>query len=163
MMRSTVAILAVALSLAACQREAPQQGKKPANVKTTTSPSDARAANVNVAVPIHPPVFLDRSEIGSAIDANGNVSKPARFFRPGQTIYFTMWLKESPAELQTSARWTDVAGSEIADERRLMKGAKVATFALKKKLKPGQYRVEGFWGGNWACEHAFTVEGAKKK
>jgi len=163
-MRRTAAAVLAALSLVACNRAAKQpEPAKKVTVKTTTLPSDARNANVNVVVPVAPPVFLDRSELGAELDKDGNVSKPARFFRPGQTIYLTMWLKESPAALQTSARWTDVAHSEIADERRPMNGAKVVTFALKKKLKPGDYRVEGFWGGNSACEYGFKVEGSKKK
>src|SRR5437773_2164360 len=128
-MSRTAVALALILSLAACNREAPKVPAKKVTVKTTTIPSDARAANVNVVVPISPPVFLERSALGSELDGNGNVSKPARFFRPGQTIYLTMWLKESPAALQTSARWTDIAGSQIADERRPMNGAKIVTFA----------------------------------
>jgi len=163
-MRRTAAAILAALSFVACNREAKQpEPAKKVTVKTTTIPTDARNADVKVVVPVAPPVFLDRCELGTELDKDGNVSKAGRFFRPGQTIYFTMWFKESPIALQTSARWTDIARTEIANERRPMNGAKVVTFALKKKLKTGDYRVEGFWGGNTACEYGFKVEAAKKK
>ena len=39
-----------------------------------------------------------------------------------------------------------------------MGGLKVATSMLKKKLRPGQYKVEGYWGGYLSAEHEFTVK-----
>ena len=39
-----------------------------------------------------------------------------------------------------------------------MNGAKVATFTVPAAhVKPGFYRVEGYWGGNIACEYSVTV------
>ena len=39
-----------------------------------------------------------------------------------------------------------------------MKGAKTVTFAMKPKLAPGHYRVEGWWGGNLAAEKTFEIK-----
>ena len=163
MSRTAVAVLAV-LSLLACNREARQEPPtKKVTVTTRNIPADEKGKKVNVVVPVLPPTFLDRCALGAEVDAGGNVIKSAESFNMGQKIYLTMWLKESPSALQTSARWTDKAGTEIADERRPMNGAKVATFVLDKKLKPGEYKVQGFWGGNPACDYVFRVEAEKKK
>ena len=43
-----------------------------------------------------------------------------------------------------------------------MNGAKVATFAFKRKLAPGKYRVEAYWGGNVVADKSFEVTGGKK-
>lgn len=163
MSRTAVAVL-IALSVLACNREV-QQGPpvKKVTVTTRNIPADERGKKVNVVVPVLPPSFLDHCAIGAEVDAAGNVSKSTESFQVGQKIYFTMWLKESPAALQTSARWTEKTGTEIIDQRHPMNGAKVVTFVLDKKLKPGEYKVQGFWGGNPACDYTFRLEAAKKK
>jgi hypothetical protein len=39
-----------------------------------------------------------------------------------------------------------------------MNGAKVATFMVPAaQVKPGFYHVEGYWGGNIACDYSVTV------
>jgi uncharacterized protein (DUF2141 family) len=68
-----------------------------------------------------------------------------------------MWLHDSPAGLQTSAHWMTDKGKQFAKEQKVMNGAKIATFTLDKKLKPGKYSVTGLWGGNDACDFDFVV------
>ena len=62
------------------------------------------------------------------------------------------------AGLQTSVKWFDGSGTQIDESRTMMAGQKVATFKLNaKKLKPGDYRVVGYWGGNIAVERDFKM------
>ena len=69
-----------------------------------------------------------------------------------------MWLTQSPSGLQTSAIWYDAKDKIVSEQRKEMKGAKVVNFTWSvKKPKPGTYRVVGYWGGNIAAEHVFTV------
>jgi hypothetical protein len=148
-------------SLVACRREQPPPA--PAVVRhprpTVTRPQDMSKAKVNqVIAPDRE--FLDHCLLGSETAPDGSVTAQKSEFAAGDPVKLTIWLKESPEGLQMSAQWWQ--GSEkIAEERRAMKGGKVVTFELKKKLKPGKYRVEGMWGGNTACDMQFEV--AKKK
>lgn len=153
-------ILLCCVVAAGCQRqEAPQNTTR---VTTRAIPSDAKNARIDTVV--HPlPAYVDRSLLGSEIGPDGNVAKDATTFARGDRAYFTMFLQDSPVGLHTKAVWTDSAKKEIHREEREMKGAKVATFALDtKKLKPGVYRVEGYWGGNLAVVKDFEI-GKRKK
>lgn len=124
----------------ACHREAPQQAAAPRRVITKTIPSDAKNANVNAVVRVDPPVFMD----------SANVSVQ------GDIATFTMNLRESPKGLVTRATWKDARGKELSSETHAMNGAKTVTFT-KKGLKPGRYKVEGWWGGNLAAETPFEI------
>jgi len=90
------------------------------------------------------------------------VSQETDHFEPGQTVYFTLRLGDSPVGLKTNAVW--YAGEKIiSTDQKEMNGGKLATFALTAKLPPGRYRVEGHWGGNLAAEKTFEVGPASKK
>ena len=85
-------------------------------------------------------------------------------FRPGQPIYLTMVLTESPPGLQTRAVWHDPKDKVIRTDQKKMNGAKVATFTLSEvKLKPGKYHVVGYWGGNLAADKTFDIVAASKR
>ena len=77
---------------------------------------------------------------------------------PGETVYLTMWFRESPVGLHTHVSWKDAAKKEVLHEERPMNGSKIATYALNTaKLKPGKYHVDGYWGGNVAAEKDFDI------
>jgi hypothetical protein len=128
------------LLLPACHREAPPQPTAPRRVITKTIPSDAKNANVNAVVRVDPPVFMDAADVSVQ----------------GDTVNFTMKLRESPKGLVTRATWKDAKGKELSSETHPMNGAMSVTFT-KKGLKPGRYKVEGWWGGNLAAEKAFEI------
>jgi hypothetical protein len=125
-------------------------------------PSDVRNAKVNTV--IQPaPQFIDHALLGSQLGPDGTVAKESESVAAGQPIYLTMVLRESPPGLQTSAVWTTIDKKPLRTERKVMNGAKVATFGWKDpKMKPGRYRVVGYWGGNIATERQFEVVGAGK-
>lgn len=124
----------------ACQREAPPQPAAPRRVITKTIPSDAKNANVNAVVHVDPPVFMESADVRVQ----------------GDTATFTMNLRESPKGLVTRATWKDAKGKELSSDAHPMNGAKSVTFT-KAGLKPGRYKVEGWWGGNLGAEKAFEV------
>lgn len=153
MKRAAIAVLL----LAACQRAAPVV-KKTLNVTNTTTnaPSNERRARENDLIePTRK--FLDSAKLGAKLGPDGAVAQESHQFVEGQPIYFTMNISESPVGLQTRASWLDEHGKEIVTELRRMNGAKTATFAMTKRLAPGVYRVEGYWGGNFAAEKVFEV------
>lgn len=159
-----VCVSAVVLLLAAaCRKEAPAAARPPA--KAGARPADARNAAVNQLVPIEKPKFVTKSLIGAKLDPTGVVAEETTEFGDKDNVYVTMFLGETPAGLQTSVRWKDAQGRPAApDERKPMAGEKYVTFKLYKKLKPGQYHVTGYWGGNIGAEYDFTiVKGTAKK
>ncbi len=140
----------------------PKAGDRPVKVTTRVQPSDVRDAKVSEV--IQPaPQFIDRSLLGSQLGADGMVSKESASFTQGQSIYLTMVLRESPPGLQTSAVWMGVDGKPLRTERKVMNGAKVATFGFKNpKVKPGHYHVIGYWGGNIATDREFDIVSVRK-
>ena len=123
-----------------------------------TVPTDARNAKVNTLLPVAPPTFLDPARLGVKLGADGRVAEETATFRKGETVYLTLDLRESPVGLATEAVWQDGKGKELVRERHEMNGAKTVTFAMKKPLAPGRYRVEGWWGGNLAAEKTFEIK-----
>jgi hypothetical protein len=156
-------LVLAAVALFACHRGAPAQ-KRAVRVTTTNIPSDARNAKENDL--IRPTGrFLQSSRLGTKLGADGAVAEESATFGEGEPVYLTLSLRESPAGLQTHAVWLDAGNREIGKELHPMNGAKVVTFAMTKRLAPGRYRVEGYWGGNVAADKTFEVVArpAKKK
>lgn len=160
-MRKSLLVLFACVVALGCQRNEPAPAQS-SRVFTKVIPGDASNARVNTV--IQPaPVFLDRSLLGTDVGADGNVTADAVTAAAGKPVYLTMFLHESPVGLKTQVKWFDAAKKVIHHEERDMKGGKVVTFAFDtKKLKPGTYKAEGFWGGNLAAEKDFEVTKAKK-
>jgi hypothetical protein len=151
--------LTVALLLAAaCEQKAPARR----GVTTRVQPSDVR--NAKVSTVIQPtPQFIDHALLGSQLGPDGMVAKESDSVPAGEPMYLTMVLRESPAGLQTSAVWMGMDKKPLKTERKAMNGAKVATFGFNDpKLKPGRYKVIGYWGGNLATEREFQVVASAK-
>ena len=114
-----------------------RRGKKPA-APAKFKPADASKALVDKTIPIDL-TALDRSAMGSKIDAEGNVTESKEVYKVGEPVYVTMWLRLSPGGLQTSVHFLDAKKHEVAWPKKQMNGAKVATFKLDEKLAPGEY------------------------
>ena len=163
----TAALMAlVLLTAASCRKEQPATATAPAPATASTSsaapagePRDMSEQKIDHKL-LREPTYLESSMLGSK-GADGTVGEERTKFTPGEPVYLTMKLKESPAGLQTRVEWKDASGRTIFEEQRPMNGGKVVTFELKKKLEAGGYKAIGYWGGNVACEFPFNV-GAKK-
>ena len=151
-----------AVLVTSCRREAPVPPDQPAPqaqaVTTGTvaaPPVDLSEADVEQLVkPAEEKLFLEKSRIGPTLGADGAVGTDSLEFKARQPIYLTIWLKESPPDLQTSAHLFDSKDKEVAVERKEPKGAKAVTFKLAgRNLKPGDYRAVAYWGGNLAAEY----------
>jgi hypothetical protein len=154
-------IVACALALGSCSKQEPA-AQRPPRVITTNIPEDARGEKKRVFVkPV--PDILDKSLLGDQLAPDGTVMDESVVFAPGQPIALTIWLKQSPPGLATSATWFDAHEKPIAHEQRPMNGAKVTTFVMKQKLAPGTYHVVGYWGGNVVADKSFEVVAAGKK
>ena len=156
------AAIAVLFLLACGPREAAPPAAKPATTTVTRTiekiiPSNERRKKENDL--IHPTSarFLESAKIGGKLGADGRVAEEVMAFKEGAPIYFTLNLRESPVGLQTHAIWLDDNGKELARELRQMNGAKSVTFSMTKKLAPGFYHVDGYWGGNFAAQKTFQV------
>jgi hypothetical protein len=155
---ATVALCAVALL--ACQKPEAPAASKPAK-PGANKPSDVRNAKVNEVIP-KVPQFVDHALLGSEIGPDGTVSKESSSIPQGKPVYLTMVFRESPPGLQASAVWSSVGDKHpINTERKEMNGGKVATFALPP-VKPGRYRVVGYWGGNVAAQREFEIVAPQK-
>jgi hypothetical protein len=145
--------------IAACQRETPPAAKKaavPVKVKT----ADASKALMNKTIPLDI-TALDRSAMGSKIDADGNVMESKEVYKAGEPVYVTMWLRLSPGGLQTSVHFLDAKQREVAWPKKQMNGAKIATFKLDTaKLAPGEYSAICYWGLDDERDYKFRIEKA---
>ena len=159
-MRKAIAVLLCACSLAACHPREPG-GSASRKVVTTIIPeNEARKKERDL---IHPRAPIEKALLGALLGPDGAVSQEADHFEPGQTVYLTLRLGDSPVGLKTNAIWYGPGQKMISTERREMNGAKVATFALTANLPPGRYRVEGHWGGNLAADKSFEIVPSTKK
>ena len=154
----TVILCGLSLLAAACQQQ-----REPAASKTGVKPGDVRNAKVSEVIqPL--PQFIDHSLLGSKLGPDGLVVAETASVAAGEPIYLTMFLRESPPGLQTSAVWTTMDKKPLKTERKVMNGAKTVTFGLNNpKMKPGRYRVVGYWGGNIAAERQFEIVAKSKR
>ena len=161
-MRKLFVVVAL-VGAVACNRETVEPGKKKVNVHTNVIPTDASKVKVKEVLPMEHQV-LERSALGTKLDKDGNVFQSAETFKPGEPVYVSMWLKESPGGLQTSAKFTDDKGKQLDWPKKQMNGEKVATFKLDTtNLSPGEYHAQLYWGMNIEHEYAFRIEVGKKK
>ena len=155
-----IAILGCALALASCRKHEPP-AQKPRKVVTTVIPENVRGKEKLFIRPDVPNI-LDKAVLGSKLAPDGTVAQENIVFAPRDPIALTIWLKQSPPGLSTGAIWYHGDGKAFAHEQRTMNGAKVVTFSMNEKLKPGKYRVEGYWGGNVVADKTFEVTSGKK-
>lgn len=156
--------MCVLLASAACQKSEPP-APRPAivtHVTTTTVAGpvrDLKRANVDIKVDPDLPLatFLDSAAIGNKLGADGTVAAQLTTFKSTEPVYLTMRFKKSPVGLQSSVRVLDAAKKDVGQEFQQMNGANSVTFRIPP-LKPGHYKISGYWGGNLACEYAVVVE-----
>lgn len=160
-MRQAVVIASIVLFVA-CQKPAEQKtvtatpGKKP-DPTLVGMKQDLRRADIDKIVSPVPP-FLESCSIGTTPGPDGAVTGEEKQFKAGKAIYLTERFQQSPAGLQASIRVYDGRKQLLVEETRPMNGAKVATFTIPPaKVKSGFYKIEGYWGGNVACEYSITV------
>jgi hypothetical protein len=162
MRRNVVTLLLCACVLASCQNRTESPAAPHPRVRTTYIPESEKGKVGNIiARPLM--AVIDKVVVGTELGSDGNVAAENTVAIPGQPIYITLRLRDSPVGLSTGAIWYDPAGRKLAEERKAMNGAKVATFAMTRKLTPGTYRVEGYWGGNLAGDKRFDVVAKTKK
>ena len=153
------AVLLLAIVFAACRYEPPPaEGPRPQlRQRTVWQRTDLAGKKVTQKFVLQPKV-LTRCEAGSQLGNDGLVAQPAAEFRENDPIYLSMWLAEAPEGLQLALRVVDDEENEIGTARRDdAGGARAATLEVGEPLKPGRYKLEGFWGGNLACEKSISV------
>ena len=155
-------LLVALLPAVACRKES-SPAATTRRVTTTTIPGDARDANVNSIIRFDQARFVDKLMLGTQRNADGTVAQEQTSFKSDEPIVLTFWIRESPAGLRTTAKWLDKNGKQLAVEQKEMNRGKVATFELHEKLKPGKYKVEAYWGGNFADSREFEVTAAQLK
>lgn len=161
-MRRAIAVFTCALALGSCGKNEPA---KPAagKVVTTVIPEKVDQQKKDIVIRPDVPNVLDKSLLGSKLAADGTVAEETATFKPGEVVALTIWLKQSPVGLNTGVIWYGTDDTVLAREQRPMNGGTVVTYSLKQKLKPGTYRVEGYWGGNVVADKTFAVASGKKK
>ena len=161
-MNRRIAFICLAALSFACRRETTQSTTlPPRGVKTTTivaPPTDLTRKKIKETIPIGPPLVDDKG-IGSKPNPDGTVSGEQKGFRTTEPIYLTMKFHDSPHGLQSSIVVEGKNGRTEFRDQKAMNGGKVVTFTVPaKKLKPGHYRVDGYWGGNVAAEYEIDVK-----
>jgi hypothetical protein len=164
-MRKLVVVVAL-LCTFGCQKKedvVDKTASKKVKVVETIIPSDARNTKIKEVLPLEISV-LERSSLGTKLAPDGTVSESGDVFTPGQPVYVTLWLKESPSGLQTSVLFSDAKGKKLDWPRKDMNGTKAATFKLDTtKLPPGEYHAQCYWGMNIEREYTFKLEAKKKR
>lgn len=155
----------------ACRRESTTtavQGTADGGTVTSTTltgpPQDLANAKVDAVLAPDTGRYVLTSRVGTTLGPEGVVVEEKAEVGTGEEVYLSIWLKESPPGLQTSAILANSDGKEIDVERKAMKGERTVTFSLgDRELKPGTYKITGYWGGNVAAEHDLTVKQAAAK
>lgn len=157
-------LLSAVCWLLSCQKNAPAPKAKTApKLHTIPIPEDVSEEKVKSVIPLQVQV-LERSDLGSTLGPDGNVTASQSVFTRGQPVYVSMWLKESPGGLQTSVLFTDAHAKQVAWLKKSMHGEKIVTFKLDTTtLDPGKYHAQCYWGMNIERDYDFTIEPAKKK
>jgi hypothetical protein len=162
-MKNHLVVCTVSLLLVAgCRREQPvapaQTATSTAPATMTGEPQDMTNTQVTEVIVPSQREFVLNSRVGTAAGSDGMVSADLETFKRAQPVRLSMWLKESPSGLQTSAVVFDENDQKVTEERKSMNGAKTVTFTFNaKKWKPGMYRIVGYWGGNVAAEHVVKL------
>jgi hypothetical protein len=151
---SFVILYAAAILPVACNRETATKSSTAAKVGAV----DLRNAKIKETISTAVVEQTTNARLGSRANPDGLVIEEKSEFKSGEPLVLSMTVKQSPSGLQMSAVWRDDKGKVLDQERKDMKGAKIATFGYGgKKLKPGNYAVTGYWGGNIAGEKKFRV------
>ena len=125
---------------------------------TIDKPVDLSKKKLVEKTPAVPP-FIDGSSIGPKLAPDGTVVGEIRVFKTTDPIHLTLRFHDSPKGLVAAIVINDAKYHLLYREERPMNGAKVVTFTVPpKKLKPGKYRLEGYWGGNVAVEYGIEVK-----
>jgi hypothetical protein len=149
-----------AIPFVACRYEPPPPAPQRPRLQTRTiwQRSDLSGKRVRQKYVLRPDV-LTRCEAGSLLGPDGLVSIPASEFKTTDPIHLSMWLAESPSELQIAMRVLNADDNEIGIVcRDIVAGTQAITMKVGDELKPGRYTLEGFWGGNLVCEKGVRVE-----
>jgi len=159
-MQKCLTVILCGLALLGCQQKSAAPAR--AGAKARVQPSDV--SNAKVSEVIAPaPQFIDHVVLGTDLKQDGTVATENLSVPAGRPMYLTLFLRESPPGLQTSAVWMDKNKKPLRTERKVMNGAKVTTFAFNDpKAKPGRYKVIAYWGGNIATEREFEVLAVQK-
>lgn len=149
----------IATMFVACRGERTVVEKPPGSVTEkviAAPPANLSGKSVENVVPLIAPVAR-RCVVGTQLDPKGLVSAKATTIESDVPLYLTIWLSESPEDLQVSMRVRDKNDDEVATVLKPARGAKVITLKLDQKLDAGSYRIEGVWGGNVACEQDVEI------
>ena len=155
---------AVAIPFVACRYEAPAADPTPRprlQTREVWRRSDLSGKRIDQKYVLRPNV-ITRCESGSQLGPDGLVSVPSSEFKTSDPVHLSMWLTQAPDELQLSMRVLDADENEIGIAHRDdAGGAKAITLKIGEELKPGHYKLEGFWGGNLVCEKEIEVSASR--
>jgi hypothetical protein len=149
--RRTIIAFVCAIALWNCRRETPApQPPTPKSAQQTTTDATAPPRDLGVqAVELAIPLMAKTARCAPSEKTT---------FAPNEQIPLTLELIESPSDLQVSARITDAKGKTVAESVAPGEGKKSVTLAIKERVKPGKYKLAGYWGGNVVCEREIAVE-----
>jgi len=159
MIQRITLLYAIALACVACRYERPAaEASRPRLIQRTTwQRTDLAGKRVQQKFVLQPKV-LTRCEAGTRLGEDGLVAEPASTMRPDEPVYLSMWLAQAPEGLQVALRVLDGDENEIGTARRDdAGGVRAVTLQIGEELKPGKYKLEGFWGGNLVCEKNVEV------
>lgn len=161
-MRRIFVLIALLLTIAACRREETTGATATQTTGTVTTtvagePRDLTSSAIDTMVPVPPPV-VPQCYSGSELGSNGAVSKAKTEFGPKDPIHFSMWLREAPPGLQVSVKVIDEKDKVVNTVPMAAEGLKITTFTIPRPAKTGKYRLEGYWGGNVACEKRIAIQ-----
>lgn len=153
-------ILVMAMCLMSCRRETPPPPSSPPPTPAATTiagePTDLTGKKVDRLFPVMPPV-ASKCLAGTKRADDGTIAEAVSEIAATEPLGFTMWLNQSPDGLQVAMVARNQSGDEVARVSRPAGGAKVVTMELTQPLPKGTYTIEGYWGGNIACEQPLTV------
>jgi hypothetical protein len=104
---------------------------------------------------------VTRIDVGNAIGADKKVTAPSVSFKPGDTIYASVWSEGASPNVTLSARWTFEDGQVVNEATQSIApaGPAVTEFHISKPdgFPAGKYKVEVAANGKPAGAAQFAV------
>ena len=155
-------LLVLALPAIGCKTQEQAEVDDPNDTATTTTDTEVAGVDQpNDLNPVEAQTMIDDVTIGKKVDADGMIAAEDQGddFAPGQTVYVTMNVSDTPANSAVKVSWYGPGETKISDdEKTVTAGAKYLTFqADTTKWAKGDYRAEVWIGDEKVNTQQFQI------
>jgi len=159
-------LLVLALPAIGCKTQEKAEVDDQSDTATATTDQEISGVNKpNDLNPVEAQTMVDDVTIGKKVNADGMIDAADQGddFAPGQTVYLTMNVSDTPANSAIKVSWYGPGETKISDDQKTVTvGTKYLTFqADTAKWAKGDYRAEVWIGDEKVDTQEFQVVDAE--